>query len=445
MSGRTDKKQVEYGCVPSRFWYGFFGSGIVLNACRFLFGMKIRADKRIKELPGPLVIVGNHPSYIDPIIMGTALYGRPINFVAGEFLFRRPVFGRIITRGGCIPKAQYRNDIRTVKAMFRVLSRNGVLGIFPEGTRLIDGHSLPFDKGLSTLVKKAGASLVIFRSHGAYMTWPRWSESSWRRGRITAEFTDVLPKEKVEKMSVDEIYEYMRQALVYDEYEYFSGKSQVFRSGKPAAGVQNIANICPRCEKINVTEVKDGCSDETVRNKAKGRKNLLVCRACGNKVIMNRYGFFEPAGAEDKCFSTLHEWTKWEQTIYAREAARPDYCLTENVELHQLCGERNYAKVGEGVLTIRNGMVTYEGTECAPEEGIVYRKGKPVRAHRSRDLTVVAKQVRKEFPISSMKGILMDYGLYMEIYEQGGRANRLVPRNPQRLYEIQSIVKAMKQ
>ncbi|MBO4495890.1 MAG: 1-acyl-sn-glycerol-3-phosphate acyltransferase [Clostridiales bacterium] len=427
--GEGKKKSVEYGCVPSTFWYKIFGSGIAITVCRFLFGMKIRADKKIRALPGPIVIAGNHPSYIDPIIMATTLYGRPINFVAGEFLFRRPIFGRVITRGGCIPKAQYRNDIRTVKAMMRVLSRGGVLGIFPEGTRLTDGHSIDFDKGLSTLVKKAGASLVIFRSHGAYMTWPRWSENSWRKGRITAEFTDVLPKEKVEQMSVDEIYDYMKKALVYDEYAYFADHPTVFRSKNLAAGVQNIANICPKCEGINVT---------------RAGKNSLVCSACGNKVIMNKYGFFEAAGPKDKCFSNLHEWTEWEQTIYEREAAKPDYCLTEKVELHVLCGERDYAKVGEGVLTIRDGVVNYEGTECAPEEGIVYRKGKPIRAHHTRDLSAVAKPVKKEFPINSMKGILMDFGMYMELFEGNGRGNRFVPENPQRLFEIQSIVKAMK-
>ena len=122
--------------------------------------------------------------------MGIALKGRPINFVAGEFLFRKKIFGHIITKGGCIPKAQFRNDLRTVRAMMRVLGRGGVLGIFPEGTRFTDWHSIGFENGLASIIKKTGAGVVIFRSHGAYMTWPRWSQSSWRRGRITAEFTD---------------------------------------------------------------------------------------------------------------------------------------------------------------------------------------------------------------------------------------------------------------
>jgi len=438
------KDQPDYGCVPSRFWYTCFGSHLVLNACRFIFGIKVRADRKIKSLPGPMVIVGNHPSFIDPIIMATALYGRPINFVAGEFLFRRKIFGPVIAKGGCIPKAQYRTDIRTVKAMMRVLSRGGVLGIFPEGTRLTDGHSIPFESGLASLVKKTGSSLVVFRSHGAYLTWPRWSENSWRKGRITAEFTSVLPKEEVEKMSIDEIYEFMKKELEYDEFQYFSDHPQNFRSKAIAAGVQNIANICPKCGGLNTTRVVDGKGDTSLRKDLRRKGNVLVCSKCGNKVAMNRRCFFEPAGPEDKYFPDLRQWAEWEQGIYGKMASEEGFCLKEKVELHKLCEEIYYAKVGEGVLTIRDGAITYEGTECAPEDGILYKKGKPVKSQKDRDLSLVAKPVTKVFPIHQIKGMLMDYGKYMEVFEAGGKGNRLIPENPQRLYEIHSIVQAMK-
>ena len=441
---KSSKEQPEYGCVPSKFWYSFFGGIVAASILRPAFGMKLKTDKKIKELPGPLVIVGNHPSFIDPAIMGIKLKGRPINFVAGDFLFRKPIFGRIITKGGCIPKAQFRNDLRTVRAMMRVLGRGGVLGIFPEGTRFTDGRSIRFESGLASIVKKAGATVVIFRSHGAYMTWPRWSQSSWRRGRITAEFTDVLPKEKVQEMSVEEIHRFMSERLDYNEYEYFADHPQVFKSKAPAAGIQNIANICPRCQKINTTRIADGKGDSNLPKEARKKQNLIVCSACGNRVIMNARGFFEPAGPEDKCFPDLHEWAKWEKKIYESEAAKEGFVLTEKVSLFKLCGERYHAKVGEGILTVKDGVITYEGTECAPEDGILYKKGKPVSKYKDRDISASAKKVTKTYPIAGMKGMLMDYGKFVELFEPKEGAYRYVPENRQRLYEIQSIVMAMK-
>jgi len=443
----ADKKQPDYGCVPSRFWYSFFGSGIVINLCRLVFGMKIRTDKTIKNMPGPLVIVGNHPSYIDPIIMGTTVYGRPINFVAGNFLFRNRIFGHIITKGGCIPKAQYKNDMRTVRAMMKVLTRGGVLGIFPEATRMVAGHSVHFDNALANLVKKTGAGLCFLRTHGAYMTWPRWSANSWRRGRITTEYVGVITKEEIAQMSVEEIHKKMLEYMDYDEYAYFREHPQVFRSKAPAAGVQNVANICPRCEKFNSTEVeKDG--------------HTVVCRSCGNRVVMDKYGFFSPSGSEDKYFPDLRSWELWEKTVYEKEAARPDYCLNEKVELYQPLGEYGHAKIGYGMVTIRDGVVTYRGTASCPEDGIEYKKGKPVRAHREREAAFEARKehiaelvssgetdisiIEKTFPVKNMKGVLYDFGLYFELYESGGQVNRFVPENRQRIYEIYCIIRAMK-
>ncbi|MBO4688669.1 MAG: 1-acyl-sn-glycerol-3-phosphate acyltransferase [Clostridiales bacterium] len=426
---RTPKGQPDYGCKPSFFWYSFFGTGIVMPLARLVFGMKIRTDKRIKEMEGPLVIVGNHPSSIDPIIMATTVRGRPINFVAGTFLFRNKIFAHIITKGGCIPKAQFRNDMRTVRAMFRVLSRGGVLGIFPEATRMVDGHSIPFDSGLASLIKKNGAAVAILRSHGAYMTWPRWSENSWRKGRITAEYVHVITKEEVAEMSVQEIHQVMLEHLDYNEYEYFRSHPQVFRSKDPLCGIENVACICPRCRSMNAMRAENG--------------KILRCVKCGNTVNVDKYGFFTPSGEEDKCFPDLHEWNRWEQTIYEESISSPDFVLTEKVTLFQPLDEFLYAKVGEGVLTIRDGEITFEGKACRPEEGIAYKKGKPLFSQRKRDISKVAVPVNKTFKVKFMKGLMYDFGEYLELFEPGGQINRFYPENRSRIHEICGIIRAM--
>ena len=159
---------------------------------------------------------------------------------------------------------------------------------------------------------------------------------------------------------------------------------------------------------------------------------------------MNSRGFFEPAGKDDKCFPDLHEWASWEKTVYGKMAAEPGFTLTEKVSLFKLCDERNHAKVGEGVLTVKDGVITYEGTECAPEDGIIYKKGKPLSKHLGRDIIKSGKKVTKTYPISGMRGMLIDYGKFVELFEPKEGAYRYVPENLQRLYEIQSIVMAMK-
>lgn len=428
-SGRSSGGKKEYGRKPSFFWYKVVGLGIVLNASRLLFGIKVRTDKNIKKLEGPLVLVGNHPSYIDPIVMAATVNGRPINYVAGAFLFRQKKIGHILTKGGCIPKSQYRNDLRTVRAMFRVLDRGGVLGIFPEATRWNDGHSIPCDNGLATLIKKSGANVAFLQTHGAYMTWPRWTENAWRRGRITAEYTRVISSEEVAKMSAVEIQEAILQALDYDEYAYFRTHPQVFRSKAPAAGAQHVACICPKCEGMNTMQ-SDGQN--------------LTCSACDNHVKMNRYGFFEPASETDRCFEDLHQWNEWEKTIFEREVRKTDYVLEEKVKVHQALGEYDHAETGSGRITIRDGYLTFEGALCAPEEGIMYKKDKPIRAHRNRDIAATARPVNKSFCARNLKGVIFDYGEKIELYDSDGTVMYFYPEHPQRIHEICGILAALR-
>ena len=52
--------------------------------------------------PGPLVVVANHDSLLDPFVLGAALE-RPLRFVAKEELWANRLVGRILDGLGGIP------------------------------------------------------------------------------------------------------------------------------------------------------------------------------------------------------------------------------------------------------------------------------------------------------------------------------------------------------
>lgn len=422
-------KNKDYGCYPSRFWYTLFGSGVVISIARLVFNIKVKRDPKVMKMEGPLVVVGNHPSYLDPIILACTLYWRPINFVAGTFLFRNRIFGAVIKSGGCIPKAQFRTDTRAVRAMLNVLSRGGVLGIFPEATRFVDGNSIFFDDALARLIKKTNSGIAFLESHGSYMTWPRWSKSGSRRGKIEGHLRCVYTKEEVKAMSVEELYELMKKELTYNEYDWFREHPQEFKSKAIAAGAENIAHACPRCGKMNVMQ-----SD----------KDILFCRECGNRVRMEKTGFLVPVTDEDKAFSDLHQWVMWEKDLIAKAITTPEYTYRDHVFLHHPIGEYNYALVGEGTLFLDGDTLIYEGTECPVEDGIIFKKGKPLRKHAKRDITQTAENVHKEFIIHKMCGFSVDYGKRIEIFDANGTVNRFLPEHAQRLYELQCVMEHIK-
>lgn len=98
----------------------------------------LRADPRTQ---GPLIIVANHISNLDPPFVGgwlcAALRRRPA-ILAKEQLFRG-LWGRFMRSQGVIPVRAGRSDIDAFRAARAVVDEGGMIMVFPEGTRSADG------------------------------------------------------------------------------------------------------------------------------------------------------------------------------------------------------------------------------------------------------------------------------------------------------------------
>jgi ribosomal protein L37AE/L43A len=313
--------------------------------------------------------------------------------------------------------------------MLTALKRGGTLGIFPEATRLVDGTSIHFDDALARMIKKTDSAIAVMASHGAYMTWPRWSKSGFRRGRITADIKSVLPAERVKEMSIEEIHAYLLEQLSYSEYEWFAGHPHAFKNSAIASGAQNVAHACPRCEKDNVMTAD---------------KDMLICSSCGNRVRMEPTGFFRPEREEDKAFPDMHQWVNWEKERMRARVTQEDFGISENVRLFLPLDEHVFREVGNGVLTIKDGRAEYTGTQCPVEQGIEYKKGKPKKCNLSNEQRNY-EQVVKLFPVERLRGLKLNYGKSIELIEAGGQINRFIPENPQRICEMQTAIEAMQE
>jgi len=432
----SERRQLQLGKTPSTFIFTILGLGIAIPYAKLRYGIHVKRNKEVIKMKGPLVCIGNHPSYLDPFVMTAALYGRKINFVAGAFLFRDRFIGPLFAAGGCIPKVQFRSDSRAVKAMLTVLKNKGTLGIFPEGTRFVDGTSISIDDALARMIKKTNSGVAFLESNGAYSTWPRWSTNSFRRGRIEGRIKMALTVEEVEALSLEELYKIMQEQLTYNEYEWLRKNPRVFRSKAITAGAQNIAYACPRCEKDNVM-VSD--------------KDFLRCKSCGNLVHMDSCGFFDPAGEQDKAFEDLHLWASWERERMKMRLLKPDFSFVEKTKLLLPWGEFEYREVGEGEIRFENGQVIYHGTQCAIEDGISYSK-KELKAARKSDKNVRnrtaldnAPVITKTFDVLRIRGIGAEYGKRFELTETGGQINRFIPENGQSIFGMQMAIQCMQE
>ena len=127
---------------------------------------------------GPLVVVSNHGSHLDPPLLGHAL-GRPVAFMAKAELFGIPILGAIIHACGAYPVKRGASDREAIRTATARLDEGWAIGVFLDGTRQIDGRVNEPRPGAALLAARSGAPLLpvaIINSHralGAGRGWPR--------------------------------------------------------------------------------------------------------------------------------------------------------------------------------------------------------------------------------------------------------------------------------
>ena len=101
---------------------------------KMLFRVKVEGVENIPK-EGACIIAANHKSNWDPVFIAGLINTRVINGVAKKELFKVPILKNILKKCFVIPVDRENPDICTIKSILKVLKNDGVIGIFPEGTR----------------------------------------------------------------------------------------------------------------------------------------------------------------------------------------------------------------------------------------------------------------------------------------------------------------------
>ncbi|MEA2087126.1 MAG: lysophospholipid acyltransferase family protein [Candidatus Caldatribacteriota bacterium] len=140
---------------------------------KLLFRLKVTGQQNIPQ-NGPFIIVANHSSLLDPIILGISVRPKVI-FVAAAYLFEINWLGYLLRMANSIPihRENNTNNIKSIKQALKILHRGGVLGIFPEGGVDRQKDDLPIKAGAAYLATKVGVPIVPIRIKGADKVLPR--------------------------------------------------------------------------------------------------------------------------------------------------------------------------------------------------------------------------------------------------------------------------------
>ena len=134
---------------------------------------------------GPAILLANHASYIDVVILMAAL-PLEFRFVAKRGLMRYPLLGTVIRKMKCltIERADISGQLAGADQVIEALRRGERLFIFPEGTFVAPPGLRPFRLGAFRAAVEAGTPVIPIALAGTRAILPA-DRRTFRRGRVT--------------------------------------------------------------------------------------------------------------------------------------------------------------------------------------------------------------------------------------------------------------------
>ena len=157
------EKATEYASRSIYLWSKF-----TIN----VVGMDIRVEGRENIPDKTCLFVGNHTSILDIPVIFYSL-NKPVGFIAKKEVLKIPILSYWLSRGKCIPldRQNPRDAVRVINEGVKNLKDGYSMMIFPEGTRSLDGKTLPFKKGSLKLAIKAKVPIVPVTIDAAFTSF----------------------------------------------------------------------------------------------------------------------------------------------------------------------------------------------------------------------------------------------------------------------------------
>lgn len=196
--------------APLGFRVVRFGSRLALG----LTGIRVNVIglERV-DWSRPLVLMGNHTSYLDPFFLVLAVPHHVVGIEKKENL-KVPVYGQLASAWGNLPidRDNPQAARATIAEAEAKLTSGTSIVIFPEGTRSESGDLGPFKKGGFHLAINAGADIVPMTFSGAY---ERLRPRGWRvePGPVTVEFGCPIATAGYDKATLEPLMARVRSAI----------------------------------------------------------------------------------------------------------------------------------------------------------------------------------------------------------------------------------------
>lgn len=138
---------------------------------RLIYKIEIVGKDRISK-EGRFVLCSNHIHVLDPIIISMVV-PRQICWMAKKEIFESKILSYLLNKLGAFPVDREESDLSAVRNALKILKKERVLGIFPEGTRVKEFDADNAKAGIALISIKAQSPILPIYIEGNYKAFSK--------------------------------------------------------------------------------------------------------------------------------------------------------------------------------------------------------------------------------------------------------------------------------
>ena len=169
---------------------------VLAPLARLIYRPEVHGAEKV-PLTGPVIFASNHRAAVDTALI-PIVAPRPVSFLGkAEYFTGKGLKGRFVagflTALGYVPveRGNAAAGLSALEAARKVLDRGGAFGIYPEGTRSLDGRLHRGHTGVGALALATGAKVVPVALSGTEKVQPVGKRFP-RIAKVTVRFGDPL-------------------------------------------------------------------------------------------------------------------------------------------------------------------------------------------------------------------------------------------------------------
>jgi DNA-directed RNA polymerase subunit RPC12/RpoP len=286
----------------------------------------------MEGLKPPYILLCTHHAFVDFKVTTAAIFPHRANYIVAIDGFIKREW--LLRNVGAIGKRKFTNDTILIKQIkYSLDTLKNIVAIYPEARYSLVGTTAILPDSLAKLVKLMKHPVVVLNMHGNFLSQPVWNLKK-RNNPLAADMTQILTKEDINNLSVEEISKSINKAFVYDEFQWQYDNKIAITYKERARKLHKVLYQCPSCYKEFEMD-----SD----------KDKIWCKACGKTYVMDYYGKLSATEGVTE-FSHIPDWYEFERNQVKEQILNGTYYFEDEVRIDSLPNAKGYIDLGDGHL-----------------------------------------------------------------------------------------------